>query len=452
MRLRWRVAWASRRCSTWGAGAITACLGLGVLAAVLTIPGAGLMALAVVCPLSQTSFGSTLVTEKDLILLTVAAALSHLVAGRVARPRPLGLAVTFACISYFLISATLSGAADGAAGNWRYVMMLGIPLLLIPLIADGGHLARRALVVSGCVTAGLAILEVAKSRASLSASAGSSAASSALTAASNTGAVNHNAEGAIFVLALGVLLARFPRAHGMERLALTVAIPGLVAGVGYSFSRSAYFGAITVIALFALRRSIKGLACAAGVAGCLAAVMPPAVSARLSTVWNSSGLDVSSALRIDLWSSALRMFDAHPAFGVGYLNFATNLPAYYVNTGSYDTFIIQFSQLDFAHNTYLTVLAETGLTGAVLVSIFIAMALRRAWPAARSGDWAGEGALLAMAGVGVCSFFGEVLLVPPILTAFLLAILASRVGAKGVAHADATDLRPSGAVDSACDT
>ncbi len=157
-------------------------------------------------------------------------------------------------------------------------------------------------------------------------------------------------------------------------------------------------------------------------------------------MWNSSGLDVSSALRVDLWSGALRMFDAHPAFGVGYLNFAKDLPAYYVNTGTYDTFIIQFSQLDFAHNTYLTVLAETGLAGAVLVGALIAIALRRAWSAARSGDWAGEAALLAMAGVGVCSFFGEVLLVPPILTVFLLALLASRSGPKGVEDANAHEL------------
>jgi O-antigen/teichoic acid export membrane protein/O-antigen ligase len=432
--------------STGRPGMITTFVGIGVLVTVLVIPGAGLTALAVVCPLSQTSFGSSLVTEKDLILLTLAAVLSHIVAGRVVRPRPLGLAVTVTCISYFLVSATLSGAADGAAGNWRYVMMLGIPLLLIPLIADGGYLARRAVLISGCVTAGLAMVEIGKSRASLSASTGSSAASSALTAASNTGAVNHNAEGAVFVLALGVLLARFPRARGAERLALTVAIPALVAGIGYSFSRSAYFGAMTVIALFALRRSIKGLACAGAAAGCVAAVLPSAVRARLGTVWNSSGLDVSSALRVDLWSSALRMFDAHPAFGVGYLNFATDLPAYYVNTGTYDTFIIQFSQLDFAHNTYLTVLAETGLAGAVLVGVLIAIALRRAWPAARSGDWAGEAALLAMAGVGVCSFFGEVLLVPPILTVFLLAVLASRSRPKGVEDAGAHELWPGSTV------
>ena len=125
------------------------------------------------------------------------------------------------------------------------------------------------------------------------------------------------------------------------------------------------------------------------------------------------------------------MFDAHPLFGVGYLNFANQLPAYFIDTGNYSSFPVQLSQLDFAHNIYLTVLAETGLAGAVLVSALIVVGWRRAWSAARSGDWAGEAALLAFVGVGICSAFGEVLLVPPILVAFLLAVLAARSTTEG---------------------
>jgi hypothetical protein len=51
-----------------------------------------------------------------------------------------------------------------------------------------------------------------------------------------------------------------------------------------------------------------------------------------------------------------------------------------------------------------------------------------------------------MAGVGVCSFFGEVLLVPPILTVFLLAVLASRSRPKGVEDAGAHELWPGSTV------
>ncbi len=107
---------------------------------------------------------------------------------------------------------------------------------------------------------------------------------------------------------------------------------------------------------------------------------------------------------LDLWISALRMFDAHPILGVGYQNLAGQLPAYFA--GTYDTALVQFQELSYAHNTLLSILAETGLVGAFLVGALITMGWRRAQSAARSGDWAGESALLALVGIGVCSFPG----------------------------------------------
>jgi O-antigen ligase len=112
-------------------------------------------------------------------------------------------------------------------------------------------------------------------------------------------------------------------------------------------------------------------------------------------------------------------------FGVGYLHFAAQLPAYFTPTGDYDSFLVQFSLLDFPHNTFLTVLAETGLVGTALVLALCVAGWRRGWRAMRAADWAGEGAVLAAIGVGVCSLFGEVLLVPAVFTAFLLVLLAA---------------------------
>ena len=192
---------------------------------------------------------------------------------------------------------------------------------------------RRALIAFGLAAAGLAVVEILKSHASLTASAGVTAAASAGVAADQTGAVNHNAEGAIFVMALAVLLCRYPRTSpGPARLVLAMAIALLGLGIAFSFSRSSYFGALAVVTVFGARRSLRGLAGAAAVIGGLAAVLPAAVGARLATVWNSSNADASATVRIDLWSSALRMFESHPVFGVGYLNFSSQLPAYYINT------------------------------------------------------------------------------------------------------------------------
>ncbi|HEY5985334.1 MAG TPA: O-antigen ligase family protein [Streptosporangiaceae bacterium] len=382
--------------------------------------------LAIVWPVSQTSFGSRLITQKDLILLIAAVLISQAASGRLARPRGWPVVMSIAAVCYVLVSAMVVGRGAYPSQDWRYALMLAIPLLGIPLFARPNAATRRALVVYGFTSAFLAVSEIVESHASLAAAGDIPAASSAVLAAGQTGAVNHNAEGAVFVLALGVMLAWLPRARGpVAKIASATAIGVLALGIAYSFSRSAYLGALAVITLFAVRRSVRGLFCAAVTIGCLLPVLPTAVTARLASVWTSSGLDTSSALRLDLWSSALRMFDTHPLFGVGYLNFAARLPAYYVNTGSYDAYLIQFQLLDFAHNTYLTVLAETGLAGAVLVGALIVMGWRRAWSAAKSGDWAGEAAVLAFVGVGVCGAFGEVLFVPPILAAFLLVVLAA---------------------------
>jgi O-antigen/teichoic acid export membrane protein/O-antigen ligase len=412
--------------ATQGWPTLAATLGIVIVLVIVAQPRTGLFVLAIACPVSQTSFGASLVTAKNLNVLLFACLVGCVAARRLILPKARTAAIGLTLVCYFLLSATLANGASGAGQNWRYVLMLGIPLLCLPLVAGANAATRHALVVFGFSAACLAVAETVKSHAALVASGDTSAAGSAVTAASHTGAVNHNAEGAIFVLALAVLLAWLSRTrHPLAKLAVAAAIVALVLGIAYSFSRSSYFGALAVIAVFAARRSARGLASAAVAVGLLVPLLPAAVAARLGTVWTSSGQDPSSALRLDLWSSALRMFDAHPLTGVGYLNFSSQLPSYYVNTGNYDSFIIQFSKLDFAHNIYLTVLAEAGLVGAVLVGSLIVIGWRRGWSAARSGDWAGEGAVLGFVGVGVCAAFGEVLLVPPILGAFLLVVLAA---------------------------
>ncbi len=397
-----------------------------ILLVTLIVPSAGIYLLAIAIPVSQTTFGTTLLTGKDLAVLVVACLVGQIAANRLARPKAGTAAIAIALVGYFLLSAMLADAGNGGQ-NWRYVLILGIPLLCLPLSAGDGRVMRRAIVLLSLTAACVAVAEVLTTRASLAASADSSAANSAAAAIGKTGAVNHNAEAALFVLALGVLLALFPRTRaGLARLAYGTAIAALAVGVAYSLSRAAYLGGLVMIAVFAVRRSIRGLAGLAVSLGCLLPLLPGAATARLGTIWNSSSLDADSAIRLDLWSSALRMFAARPIFGVGYLNFAPQLPAYFINTGNYDTFLVRFSQLDFPHNVYFTVLAETGIVGAILVAALIVVGWRRAWSASKSGDWAGEGALLAFVGVGVCSVFGEVLLVQPILAAFVLTVLAAR--------------------------
>jgi O-antigen/teichoic acid export membrane protein/O-antigen ligase len=446
LRTRTLIAARGARPAVTGCGAVAAGLGAGLIAGrgivhlitvagvlilllTVVVPDSGLYLLAVAAPVSQTALGATLITDKDLVILVGGCLAGRLAAGRLVHRRYRSAALAAALVSYFLLSAVLPG---GSGGNYRYVLMLGVPLLCLPLIAGGDAVTRRAVLVYAFTSAGLAVPEILTAHASLVASGAISAVASAVQAADATGAVNHNSEGALFVLALAVLLARFPQTRSRgPRIAVLAGIVLLVVGVAYSFSRASYFGALAVIVIFAVRRSIRGLVGAAVGLGGLVPLLPAAVGARLGTVWSSSGLDADSAVRLDLWSSAIRMFDAHPLFGVGYLHFAGHLPAYFTGTGNYDTFLIQFSLLEFPHNTYLTVLAETGLVGSVLVLVLGAAGWRAGWRAMRAGDWAGEGAVLAFAGVGVCSAFGEVLLVPAVFIAFVVVVLAAGAARAG---------------------
>jgi O-antigen ligase len=336
-------------------------------------------------------------------------------------------------VAYLLASATVVGGITATSSkNWQYVLLVCAPLLLLPLIAEPGPALRQVLVLFSFSCAVLALVEISTASSSLATSTDLTAANSAVVAIGQNGTVNHNAIGALLVIGLAVLLAQLPAARSvLAKIAVVVVLGVLGLGIAYSFSRASYFGAIAVIVCFAVRRSIRGLAGLAIGVGCLLPFLPPAVTARFNTVLSSSNLDADSAVRLDLWSSALRMFDAHPLFGVGYLKFAAQLPTYFQATGNYNVAYLQFPLLEFAHNTFLTVLSQTGLLGAIGVGVLIVLAWRRSWSAARSGDWAGEAALLTMIGVGVCSIFGEVLLVPAILCGFLLVILAARATPAG---------------------
>ena len=224
-----------------------------------------------------------------------------------------------------------------------------------------------------------------------------------------------------------MLLALYPRVRrDPGRLAVIVAIAVLIVGVAYSFSRSSYFGALAVLAVFAVRRPVRVSLISAAVAVCVIPVLPPAVSARIGTVWSSNGLDASSVARLDLWRSALHMFIHQPILGVGYLHFSGQLPVYFQNTNSSYIPIAGFAGLIYAHNIYLTVLSQTGLIGFFLVGALVVGGWRGAWSAMRAGDWAGESAVLAFVGIGVGAVFGDPFFQAAVLAAFMLVILAGR--------------------------
>ncbi|MFF8973587.1 O-antigen ligase family protein [Streptomyces sp. NPDC014995] len=408
-----------------GAAGAAATLVVIVLA---LIPEVGLCVLAAAIPLSQSDVGNSLITPSVLVALMLTCLLGRVITGRgIARPKPIGVLITVGTVGYMAATSVLMGDTDLlSADKWQYLLLMCAPLLLLPLVAEPGRALDRALLVFCCGSVILALIDIFQIGSVFAAGSHLAPADTAVLAITQEDAANHNAVGALFVMAAAVLLRRYQAVRApLLRLAIGVGVVVLALGVAYSLSRAAYLAGIVMIVLYAARRSLRGVLALSVGAACLVPLLPAAIAARFDSILVGAP-DVNSAVRLDLWSSALRVFEAHPAFGVGYLNFANQLPAYYYATGDYDVMLLQFPLLHFAHNTYLTVLSQTGLVGAVGIGSLVVFGVRRAWRAARSGDPSGEAALLAMVGAGVCSLFGEVLLVPPLLAGLMLIILAAK--------------------------
>ncbi|MFJ3305923.1 O-antigen ligase family protein [Streptomyces sp. NPDC086549] len=411
-----------------GAAGLTA-----VVLPCLLIPNAGLYVLAAAIPFSQSDIGASLITPSPLLALMLICLLGRVVTGRgIVRPKPAVALLAMGTVVYMLAAGALLGDSElPVTGTWPYLLLMWAPLVLLPLVAEPGPALDRALVVFCCGSVILAVTEIVQAGSTFTEKSDLTPADAAVLAITQEGGANHNAVGALFVMAAAVLLSRCPAVREpLPRLATGVGVVVLAVGVAYSLSRAAYLGGIAVVALYAFRRSLRGLLALGVGAACLVPLLPAVIGVRFGSMLGGT-LDADSAVRIDLWNSALRMFEAHPFFGVGYLNFAGQLSAYYRATGDYQVMLLQFPLLHFAHNTYLTVLSQTGLMGAAGIGALVVCGVRRARCAVRRGHFAGEAALLALFGAGVCSLFGEVLLEPPLLAGLMLIMLAARATPAG---------------------
>jgi O-antigen ligase len=111
--------------------------------------------------------------------------------------------------------------------------------------------------------------------------------------------------------------------------------------------------------------------------------------------------------RTDLWRVGWRMVEARPVLGVGAGNFQDASIHYLLRPGLLERSDLIAGSNRVAHNTYLTVLAELGLIGALLFAALIALALACGVRAARlfarrrdeSMEMVARAWLIAMAGV-----------------------------------------------------
>ncbi|MET8909694.1 O-antigen ligase family protein [Micromonospora sp. NPDC004551] len=397
-----------------------------VVVAVLAtlLPGAGLYGLALLAPLSQVP-ALPLPAVPAMLLCGLCCLCGTVLRRRLPVRNRTGAALLAALVSWLLISVTLVNPDVTLPRAFSVVAVVALPLVVLPLVALGGDAGGRLLLAFAFATAGVGLIRlVTGAREGELASAGP--------LAEDASTYNHNAWGCLLVIALAVLLARLAGTSRPPLRALTAAAAVLtLVSIGYSYSRSAYLGALAVLLCFAVRRPARsvawaGLVTAATLAlGVTSALLPSTVVDRITGTATGDTLDLSSSIRIDLWTAAARMAADHPVFGVGYLNFNTRLADYFVptQTDAHAYTGLEWSQLAHPHNQYLMLLTETGLVGTLLVGGLLVLTVRSVWRRYRARvEWTAEAALLALLGVGIASLTGEPLLAPAVLVPFVLLL------------------------------
>ncbi|SCF25981.1 Membrane protein involved in the export of O-antigen and teichoic acid [Micromonospora chokoriensis] len=407
----------------------TLLLRLAALAAVvlvITLPGFGLYCIALAVPASQLPLALAPDTT-PLLALILCTLVGTLLRGRPARRGMPAVLIVTALTCLLALGVAIGGQPSQA---FRSVAAIAVPLACIPLIDSARARSRSVLLVFavaatavGLVHAGLALVGtpmLAEENPAL---------------AESLSGLNHNAWGPMLLLALAVLLSRLrPGVSGPARLLTVAGVVAVTVSVVLSYSRSTYIGGALLLLCFVIQRrrtvalALTGMVVVLTVGLTGVQLVPEKVAERIAYTTVDGRLDSSSSVRLDLWLSALRMAGDYPVTGVGFQNFRAHLPEYFQSEITVAAVDVQIDSLNHAHNTYLTVLTQTGLVGVLLVGGLLFIVIRRLRRRLRAGDSTAEAAVLGMAAIGGCSLFGEPLLTLPVLIPFvlLLAVATAR--------------------------
>jgi len=140
----------------------------------------------------------------------------------------------------------------------------------------------------------------------------------------------------------------------------------IIINIGLTFSRNGYIaffiGCVALVVIYNLKFIIFVLIAA------VSAFIIPQTSKRILELGDKS----QNFTRINLWKTAIKMFEEHPLRGVGNGNFVSYYDAY-VKKYPKELYIYYDYQRYPAHNSYLKVLSELGVIGIIpfiLIIIF----------------------------------------------------------------------------------
>ncbi|MEU8111831.1 O-antigen ligase family protein [Micromonospora sp. NPDC048947] len=416
---------------------------LAVVVLVITVPGFGLYCIALAVPASQLPIAPAASSTTPLLALILCTLVGTLLRGRTTRRSTPAVLIVAGLTCVLALGVTVGGQPNQA---FRSVAAIAIPLACIPLIDTARARSRSVLLVFAVAATGVGLFHAALALIGTPVLAEENPA-----LAESLSSLNHNAWGPMLLLALAVLLARLrPGVSGTARVLTVAGIAAVVVSVVLSYSRSTYIGGALLLLCFVIQRrrtvalALTGIVVVLTVGLTGVQLVPDQVAERIAYTTVDGRLDSSSSVRLDLWLSALRMAADHPLAGVGFQNFRTHLPEYFQPEVTVAAVDVQLDSLNHAHNTYLTVLAQTGLVGVLLVGGLLFIVIRQTRRRLRDGDQSAEAAVLGMAAVGGCSLFGEPLLTLPVLIPFVL-LLAVATARSQAEPKRVTDRRPAGA-------
>jgi putative inorganic carbon (HCO3(-)) transporter len=166
----------------------------------------------------------------------------------------------------------------------------------------------------------------------------------------------------------------------------------------YTFSRGAYIAVLVGVFLLGVLKDRKLLLAVLAFMFTWQAILPVAVTERVTMTESSNGnLEASAASRIQLWDEAKTSMLHNPLFGTGY------------GTYQYGNHV---DGLKDTHNWYVKVMVETGIIGMALVLALLQQMLAAAYRAFKHTEdplyrGLGLGLFLAVSGCIISNIFGD---------------------------------------------
>lgn len=310
----------------------------------------------------------------------------------------LALLVFCAWISFSVAWAQRPGAAGTEAGYWWIAALAFAVALTAPASPRALTYLALAFVAGSVISVAIGVLTGGLSTPETSVS------QTAIQGRFTGGGGDPNVQAAGFVAAMFLIMGLLGLYRSRAaRVGLVLAFILVTLGFLATQSRGGLVALVVsvVLALFIAPRHRGRIVALGGVM--LAAILALA-AAQPGAIARITDLGGGSSGRSDLWRIGWQVFKGHPLAGVGIGNFEVVEAHYTLRPGAITrlSYIVDVPHL--VHNTYLQLLAETGIIGLALYLLVLLACMRATWSAIRrfeASGWAREADLARAVLMGV---------------------------------------------------